>query len=98
MVLQNLEALVDRPLGQPVPDAYGDDAVEPAILCRRRLEKWRDPQIVVRCLDHLPASNAVEHLLRAMAQATVGHADDLIIVRLKHDAHVKRPRAVAWAH
>src|SRR6266853_1769429 len=76
-MLKNLEDLVDQPLGQPVPDADCDDAVEPAILRRRRLEKWRDPQIVVRRLDHLTAGNAVEHLFRAMAHAAVGHADDL---------------------
>src|SRR6266436_33999 len=27
----------------------------------------------------------------------VGHADDLIIVRLEHDADVKQPRAVPWS-
>src|SRR6266436_1460850 len=37
--LENLEHLVDWPLGQPVPDADADDAVEPAVLFRRRLEK-----------------------------------------------------------
>src|SRR6266849_562359 len=60
--LENLEHLVDWTFEQPVPDTDADDAVEPAVLFRRRLEKRRDPQIVVCRLDHLAAGDAVEHI------------------------------------
>src|SRR6478752_10010296 len=78
--LENLEHLIDRPLGQPVADADADDVVEPAVLLGRRLERRDDAEIVVRGLDHLAPSDAVEHFLGAVADAGVGHADDRIVV------------------
>jgi hypothetical protein len=62
--LNNLEHLVDRSLGQPVPDANSDDAIEAVLFLRRRFEKWSDAQVIVRRLDNLAAGNAVQQLLR----------------------------------
>src|SRR6202034_2242212 len=41
------------------------------------------------------AGDAVEHILGAVAYARVGHADDMAVVGLEHDAHVEHPGAVA---
>jgi hypothetical protein len=58
------------------------------------VSKRRDPQIVVCRLDHLAAGDAVEHILRAVAHAAVGHANDVLVVSLEHDAHVEHPRSI----
>src|SRR5580704_15439662 len=93
--LQHLEHLIDRPFGQTVADADADDVVEPAVFLRRRLEGRRDSQIIVGGLDHFAAGDAVEHFLRAVAEAGIAHADNRVVVGLEHDAHVEEPGAVA---
>src|SRR5271169_6912385 len=79
-------------------DTDTDDVVEPAVLLRRSLERRRDPQIIVRRLDHLAARDAVEYVLRTVADAGIGHGDDGIVVGLEHDADIDHPGAVARPH
>src|SRR3984957_6949318 len=93
--LQHLEHPIDRALGQAVAEAEEDEAVEPAVFLRRGFERPGNAQIIVRRLDHFAAGDAVEHLLGAVADAGVRHADDLIVVGLEDDAHIEHPGAVA---
>src|SRR5262249_21585441 len=93
--LEHLEHLIDRPFGQTVADADADDVVKPAVFLRRGLEGRGDAQIIVGGLDHFAASNAVEYLFGAVAQARIAHADDGVVVGLEDDAYIEEPGAVA---
>src|ERR1700736_711889 len=66
-----------------------DDAVEPTVFVRRRLEERCDAEIILRRIDRLAAVEAVEHRRRPVAEAAIGHADEVPVVGLEGEADVE---------
>src|SRR6476660_6170304 len=74
---QDVEHLVDRP-GRIAPaGGDADDAVEEAVLLRRRLEPRRGAEVVLVGVDALALVELLDHPARAVPHALVAHVDQV---------------------
>jgi hypothetical protein len=67
---EHLEDIGDGAVGQPITVRNGDDAVEAAVLIRRRLKDRNNPHVVGIGDEGLAAGNGVNDFLRTVATAT----------------------------
>src|ERR1700755_3128538 len=71
--------------------AYADaeDAVEPVVLWRCRLEHRIDAEVVARGIDALTAIDPLQHIGGAVAQAPICHTDHGAVGGFQHQADVQ---------
>src|SRR5262245_54263486 len=74
-ISQHLKHRIDRAGGGALAGADGADAVHPGVFLRTRFEVRRDTEIIQTGIDRLAAIDPVDHVLRPVAVAAVGHVD-----------------------
>jgi hypothetical protein len=92
--LEHLEDVVDRPLGDALADRDGDDPCEPAVFLRGGLEERDGPTVIRGRIDRLAPIDVLDHVRRAVADAAIGHADELVVVGTEGQPHVELEGAV----
>src|SRR4029077_9013654 len=86
---------VDGTCGAPIAMRYGNEAIQERVLRVSGLEARRGPEIVVRWVDTLAASERGEHFRRSVAKPERGHMDEGAVVRLEGESQIELEDAVA---
>src|SRR5258708_25577009 len=71
-----------------------DGAVEPAVFLRRRLEDRRGAEVILRRVDRVAPVEALDHRSWSVAEAAIGHADEVPVIGLEGEADIELQGAI----